>query len=318
MTNSTPLDPRALRMAFGAFATGVTVVTTRASGEMDAGLTANSFSSVSLDPPMVLWSLAKTSSSIEAFRAASHFAVHVLSAAQEAISNRFAGKSGDRFAGLSLTRGPGDVPLLDGCSARFACRTVHQYEGGDHVIFVGEVLDMEHAGQPPLAFHGGRYAMVFGKEWPEAAADDASGASLTPDDLIYNISRAYHHIRRDAVRKRIRIGLTNDEYAALSVLGREGEVPSGGISGRTRAADQSVTLGTLSRLATRGLVEHADSQSVSLTQAGRHVLVEMIAILKNSEADALDGFDQSEVQLLKRFLRRLVDDSPAHDSADSA
>lgn len=309
MSASTALDPRALRTAFGAFATGVTVVTTRTPAGVDAGLTANSFSSVSLDPPMVLWSLGKTSSNIEAFRAASHFAVHVLSAAQEALSARFGSKGADRFAGLPVSRAAGGVPLLDGCAARFVCRTAHQYEGGDHVIFVGEVLALEHAATPPLVFHGGRYGMVFGKdsEQPtEAAADEEADVSLTPGDLIYGISRAYHGIRREAVREHLRRGLSGDEYAVLSILGREGDLPSGGIVARSHAADHSITLVTLSRLAARGLVEHDEAQMLHLTPTGRQVLVELIAVLKNSEADALENFDQSEVQLLKRFLRRLV------------
>ena len=308
MTVAAGLDARALRTAFGAFATGVTVVTTQAAGGMDSGLTANSFSSVSLDPPMVLWSLAKTSSNLETFRTASHFAVHILSAAQEELSNRFASKAADKFAGVSIRRGAGGLPLLDGCAARFACRMVHQYEGGDHVIFVGEVLEWEHAAQAPLVFHGGRYGMVFGKEALETADDDETGASLTPNDLIYGISRAYHRIRREAVRERTRRGWTEDEYVALSVLGREGELPSGGIAPRSRTRDRSITVGTLSRLAARGLIEHDDSQTVRLTQAGRQALVEMIAILKNSEAEALEGFDQSEVQLFKRLLRRVAGD----------
>jgi len=309
MSAGTALDPRALRTAFGAFATGVTVVTTRTPAGVDAGLTANSFSSVSIDPPMVLWSLGKASSNIGAFRATPHFAVHVLSAAQEALSVRFASKGTDRFAGLPRSRGTGGVPLLDGCAARFVCRTAHQYEGGDHVIFVGEVLDLEHAATPPLVFHGGRYGTVFGKdpEQPAAADEEDAGASLTPGGLIYDISRAYHGIRREAVQEHLRRDLSGDEYAALGTLGREGELPSGAIAVRSRAADHSITLVTLSRLAARGLVEHDEAQMVRLTPAGRQVLVEVTAVLKNSEADALEGFDQSEVQLLRRFLRRLVE-----------
>src|SRR5436190_20260539 len=99
-------DKRTLRDAFGSFATGVTIVTTSGPAGADIGLTANSFSSVSLDPPMVLWSLARTSSSIDAFRNCAHFAVHILSSDQEALSARFASKCIDRFGGLALDRGP--------------------------------------------------------------------------------------------------------------------------------------------------------------------------------------------------------------------
>ena len=122
-------DPRILRNALGSFATGVTVVTTRSADGQDIGRTANSFSSVSLDPPMILWSLARTSSSFDDFRQAGHFAVHILSAEQSDISGLFASKKEDKFEGLTVERGDGDIPLLKDCAARFECRTAHQYEG---------------------------------------------------------------------------------------------------------------------------------------------------------------------------------------------
>ena len=159
MSNAQPLDGRAFREALGAFTTGVTVVTTR--GEQgDVGLTANSFNSVSLDPPMVLWSLGKNASSLPAFRAASHFAVHILSENQQELSNRFATRGIDKFADTEVMRGPDDVPLLNDCAARFVCRTEYQYEGGDHIIFVGEVLDFSHWERSPLLFHGGKYGRI--------------------------------------------------------------------------------------------------------------------------------------------------------------
>src|SRR5690606_35997386 len=104
---------------------------------------------------MVLWSLAKTSLSLEAFREASHFAVHILSSEQEALSNLFAKRGADKFSGLGLERGQSGIPLLTGCGARFQCRTAFQYEGGDHIIFVGEVTDFDYSDREPLLFHRG-------------------------------------------------------------------------------------------------------------------------------------------------------------------
>ncbi len=154
------IDTRAFRDALGSFVTGVTIVTTRGEGA-DIGLTANSFNSVSLDPPMVLWSLALTSNALPAFRTAPWWAVHILASEQEALSARFAQKGIDKFAGLSVSRGPGDIPLLDGCAARFICRAAYEHEGGDHAIFVGQVLEFDQAGRPPLVYHQGRYAGVI-------------------------------------------------------------------------------------------------------------------------------------------------------------
>ena len=159
-----PDDALRFRSALGAFATGVTIVTTRDAEGRDVGLTANSFNSVSLDPPMVLWSLAKNARSLPAFLAATHFAVHVLAADQDGLSQRFSARGSDKFAGLDLERGPAQVPLLRGCSARFQCRTAFRHEGGDHVIFVGAVESFDQSDRPPLIFHGGRYALAIRKE----------------------------------------------------------------------------------------------------------------------------------------------------------
>lgn len=154
---------RRFRSALGAFATGVTIVTTRESEGRDVGLTANSFNSVSLNPPMVLWSLARGSRSLPAFLSASHFAVHVLAADQEELSLRFAARGSEKFAGIDVERGLADIPLLRGCSARFQCRTAFRHEAGDHMIFVGEVAAFDHSDLPELLFHRGRYALAVPK-----------------------------------------------------------------------------------------------------------------------------------------------------------
>lgn len=148
-------DERQLRDALGRFATGVTVVTAMAP-DGPLGMTANSFASVSLDPPLVLWSPARRSRRFPAFEAASHFAIHVLARDQQALAERFA-RSGHRFAGLAPGRGAGDAPLLEGCAARFECRHAAGYDGGDHLIMVGEVLRFETRDVPPLLYHRGRY-----------------------------------------------------------------------------------------------------------------------------------------------------------------
>lgn len=147
---------RELRDALGRFATGVTVVTTLGP-EGPLGITANSFASVSLSPPLVLWSPARTSRRFPAFEAASHFAVHVLGEGQRALAERFtSNKQG--FAGLEAEAGIGGAPLLAGCAARFECRHAAAYDGGDHLIIVGEVLRLAQAGDvPPLLYWRGGY-----------------------------------------------------------------------------------------------------------------------------------------------------------------
>jgi flavin reductase (DIM6/NTAB) family NADH-FMN oxidoreductase RutF len=146
---------RELRGALGRFATGVTVVTTM-TAQGPLGITANSFASVSLAPPLVLWSPARKSRRFPAFEAASHFAVHVLSAGQRALAEWFAGADG-RFGEIGHGAGIGGSPLLEGCAARFECRHAAGYDGGDHLIVVGEILRIAEADLPPLLYYRGSY-----------------------------------------------------------------------------------------------------------------------------------------------------------------
>lgn len=159
-----PIDPRALRDAAGQFATGVTVVTTLDRRGTPVGLTANSFTSVSLEPPMVLFCLEKTSETLTAFESGGGFAVHVLGAGQLELSIRFASRGIDRFEGLHWTPGIGGVPVLDGALAVFECSTTHAYEGGDHVIFVGTVerLGPVDDSGPALGYFRGGYIETAG------------------------------------------------------------------------------------------------------------------------------------------------------------
>jgi flavin reductase (DIM6/NTAB) family NADH-FMN oxidoreductase RutF len=157
------LDSAAFRSALGQYATGVTIVTARAPDGSPVGLTANSFTSVSLDPPLVLWSLARTARSHDVFEAATHFAIHVLAAEQLELSRHFASKSATKFAGLEIALGHGGVPLIGGCAASFQCRRYQVVDGGDHRIYLGEVLDFEHRACEPLLFHAGQYGRKHGE-----------------------------------------------------------------------------------------------------------------------------------------------------------
>ena len=146
------------RDALGMFATGVTIVTARNAEGVFIGLTANSFNSVSLTPPLVLWSLARSAGSMAAFSAGSHYAINILSADQQDLARQFAARGNDRFSGVQFVEGSGGAPLLQGAAATFECFNRSRYEEGDHVIFVGEVERCAHrAGASPLLFHGGKF-----------------------------------------------------------------------------------------------------------------------------------------------------------------
>lgn len=149
------LDARDFRAALGCFPTGVCLVT--APGPV--GMTINSFSSVSLDPPMILWSLARSAASAPVFRDAEYFAINILSAGDTELSAHFAQSGADKFAAFR-ERFVGEVPVLKGAAATFECHTRHRYYGGDHIILIGQVERYSWSKAEPLLFHGGRYAAI--------------------------------------------------------------------------------------------------------------------------------------------------------------
>lgn len=165
--NAVP-TPLALRTALGRFATGVTIVTCVDAAGQRVGLTANSFGALSLEPPLVLWSLRLASPSLSAFETASHFAVNVLAEPQVELSRRFArpqapgaaGMAADKFAEGGWTVGLGGAPVLAGCAAVFECERVAAHDGGDHRLFIGRVLRLADLAIAPLLFQGGHYHML--------------------------------------------------------------------------------------------------------------------------------------------------------------
>ncbi|WP_339034889.1 flavin reductase family protein [Bradyrhizobium symbiodeficiens] len=156
-SDSSSIDPRDFRNALGTYATGVTIITAAAPDGKPYGLTCNSFASVSLNPPLVLWSLVVYSSSLTIFQNASHFTVNVLGASQQALATKFAKSSDDKFTGVDWTPGLGGAPVLAESVANFQCRSVNRYYGGDHVIFLGAVEAYTYGAKEPLLFARGTF-----------------------------------------------------------------------------------------------------------------------------------------------------------------
>ncbi|HBF31609.1 flavin reductase family protein [Rhizobium sp.] len=155
-------EQRRLRHALGEFATGVVVVTANTQSDEPVGMTMSSFNSVSLDPPLVLFSIGCQSNSLPAFKAAESYAINVLASEQEDISNRFARALSDKWAGLSFVRGLGGAPLLPGALAHFECLPYAQIEGGDHMIFLARVekFAARQDSVTPLLFMRGAYHRI--------------------------------------------------------------------------------------------------------------------------------------------------------------
>lgn len=159
-------DPQAFRQALGQFATGVTIITTRAADGSLLGLTANSFNSLSLTPPLVLWSLANSANSMPVFSGNSHYVINILSADQIELAQRFASRVENRFDGVDYTLSRTGNPVLTGNVAWFECHNRARYPEGDHVIFVGEVEHFAVSPRPALVYHGGQFGSTDGLTRP--------------------------------------------------------------------------------------------------------------------------------------------------------
>lgn len=310
------LDTRAFRTALGAFATGVTIVTTWDAAAGDIGLTANSFNSVSLDPPMVLWSLSRKALSLPLFLGNPCFAVHVLAADQAELSQRFARQGADKFAELPLQRGDGNVPLLEDCSARFMCRTAFTHDGGDHIIFVGAVTSFVTFHKPPLIFHAGRYALTVDHKRDAIAQDSWSAepdSSFSRDFLIYLLGRAHFQMYGSLRGQLERHALSEQEWFVLSLLGVTDNRSIADLERLLWHTGNRVTYEGVARLASLGYLQlhggHDPGTRVTLTERGRDIVLQLVAAAKAVEAHAERNLGPGETQLLKIALRNLIRDT---------
>ncbi len=168
MADSASFDSLEFRRALGAFATGITVITLLDGDGKFQGLTVNSFNSVSLDPPLILWSLARETPDFKLFAGVRRFAVNILAQDQIDISQRFATPSADKFADIEVSLGFDGVPLIAGCNAALECRTETTHPGGDHLIFIGRVERIHNSEGAPLLYHQGRYMALGGELAPNS------------------------------------------------------------------------------------------------------------------------------------------------------
>ena len=293
-----------MRHAFGSFATGVTIVTTMS--DAPVGVTASSFNSVSLDPPLVLWSLAKASLSIEAFRRAGHFAVHVLGAHQDDLSTRFSRSGEDKFRDLRWSVGVTGSPLLSDYCALFECRTVHTYEGGDHDIFVGEVMRFERREMPPLLFHGGRYAEARSRAAPaKKPTVTIENGRFTEDFLLYLVSRAHFETSRRTRSLRDAAGISEGDFMVLCTLSMAGSLSPRELQEELEHTGMSPCDQALAELASRGLVQ--GETVLSMTDLGRATFIPILACAKGVEDELTGNFTLAEIEETKGVLRRLIE-----------
>ncbi len=304
-------DHRAFRSALGRFPTGVTVVTTLSPDGRRIGLTANSFNSVSLDPPLVLWSLAKRAASLPVFLTAPHYAINVLAADQIRLSRQFAGRRGDRFADVRCREGLGGIPLIEGCTAWFECHNVHQYEGGDHVILVGQVERFAHDDRPALAFHGGGYKVTSHHPESHGDAAHASRARFLDDRLLYLLARASHQASEQFHGRLRALGMAVPHWHVLAALAG-GEPMTISTLARMMLFKQPTLTKVIDRMERLGLVERRTSLRdrrqvlAHITRRGRVVARRLLKRAKAHEAEVLAGYGPAEALQLKAALRTLI------------
>lgn len=314
MTKQADFTPRAFRSALGTFTTGVTIITTRDENEEPIGMTANSFNSVSLDPPLVLWSIAKTALSLSAFMQCNHWNVHVLSTEQENLSGRFATRGEDKFADIELDQGISKVPLLKNCTARFQCRTASTYDGGDHIIFIGEVLAYDQSDKPPLVFQKGQYAIAALKprEDVQLASPPPPECSYTEDLLGYLLGRAHYQMLH-ALRKLLDDQSLDDlAFFILSLLSIQDNLTIEQINEHISYTGMRVNEGTLAVLEEQQLIageKKSGANHYLLTAEGREVSLRQIALAKAVEEELTEKLGEGDAQALKLLLKRLIDAS---------
>jgi 3-hydroxy-9,10-secoandrosta-1,3,5(10)-triene-9,17-dione monooxygenase reductase component len=302
-------DPKAFRTALGTFTTGVTIITAQAADGSAVGITANSFNSVSLDPPLVLWSLAKSANSLPVFTDSKHWNVHVLSVDQESLSGRFASRGEDKFAGIQLDDGITQAPLLPNCTARFQCRTAFTHDGGDHIIFIGEVIGFDHNELPPLVYQSGQYALTARKPREEVRltkTEPPPECSYTEDLLGYLLGRAHFQMVNRLQGLLHDQHLDQAQFFILSVLCIRDRLTLDEINDYIGYTGHTVDQADMQVLVSARHVV-MEGPRYRLTADGREASLLQIAQAKAIEEDLVETLGPGDALALKLLLKRLIE-----------
>jgi len=300
-------DTLAFRRALGNFATGVTIMTAR-HGDQRTGMTANSFNSVSLDPPLVLWSIVKTARSYDIFGKAAHFAVNVLAADQIALSNHFARYSEDKFENIEVESGPCGTPLLPHCAARFLCEKYQCLDGGDHWILLGKVTRFDDFGRSPLLYHQGAYSAILPhpqkmREQPPAISDDHVHTSRLHDNLYYLMAQAVRRYQADYQPRQLASGFHTNEARLLLAL-HSGALDTATLLQRVEVPMREIGP-ALDFLRTRHLLETDAEGRHHLTDQGQDEALSVWQIADEQQARVFKDFSAAELDSLRAMLRHV-------------
>lgn len=313
MTETTAeFDTRAFRRALGNFATGITIVTAKGPDGEKVGVTANSFNSVSMDPPLILWSIDKRSSALETFRNASHFAVNILASDQSDLSNNFAKPQDDKYANIQYLDGMGGAPVFEGVAGYFECESWQFVEGGDHWIIIGKVENFVDASKPPLVYHQGGYSMViphprFQKptEGDQRTAEKCMLSSPLGDNLFYLMIQAVNSSHANFVKQHLKVGLRNSESRLLLVLDSANTSATPADLQKAVAMPAREIEEAMHTLQSKGLLT-GDLHDHELTEAGHAKLNELWDIVRAEQERVFSGLNDSELEIFKKALKMAV------------
>lgn len=299
-------NPQAFRAALAQFPTGVTIVTAAGPGRL-VGMTANSFASVSLDPPLVLWSVAKAAPSAAAFVAADAFAVHFLGSDHRDLALRFASGGSDKFAGMAFGWGETGAPLLDGLAPILECLTWARYDGGDHTILVGEVVRLVAKPHDPLLFHSGVLRPIEGGRPPRSLPHNSFAKNYLP----YLLARASHIVSQQFHGSLKTWDLTVPEWRVLACLSDQEGLAVTELAAMSIMKQPRLTK-LVDRLESQKLVERRpdgrDRRRVLIhpTAEGRAKVAPVLQAAKTHEAAILSPFTGDERALIKHALDLLI------------
>ena len=296
-------DGRGFRRALGHFATGVTIITAQVDGE-PGGLTVNSFSSVSLDPPLIQWSLAKSAQSVALFEKASHFAVNVLASDQVELAGSFARSGGDKFAGLSWQPGLGDAPLFPGLAASFECTTWQKVDAGDHFIVLGRVERFSRTARPLLLFAQGRFGLAIDYPTPPGESGTQVPGANVQDTMLGLLWDAFSKLSHGFQIERDAAGMTINQGRVLSLIERHPGAPIDLLARKSFVSPPGVeeAIGALIEL---GYAARTTTGGCEVTPTGRERVLTLRRRALTFEAQQLAQFSAQDLETTRRVLQAL-------------
>lgn len=300
------IDQKAFRQALGSFATGVTIVTSPGE-DRPVGVTANSFSSVSLDPPLVLWSIAHTSRSYHAFQNSQHFAINILADDQMNVSQTFASSSDDKFSAVPWRKGSTGSPIIENAIAYFDCVCEARHEGGDHTVLIGRVVDFGLYEGEPLVFSRGRYTVAV--DHPALASSLAMPSSesdrLAEFPLLSLIAKVHYKEDAGLEKRRAEAGLSPTASKVLAGLYQNPPLTSDELS-RRMYLDRREVEDCLLDFVDRGDAERVRENRFTLTDSGKERRRIMMTYVAEYQAQQLSDISSADLRSARKVLEKLL------------